>query len=792
MNIKNTKNIPTIFIILGSTGDLMARKIAPALFNLFEKNKLPSMFKVVGVARHNFSDKDFRENIKENLLRHKEIMIADQKADSFLSLFLYSLSDLRKKADYKKLGDKLKSIDDSWGVCSNKLFYLAVTPNLYKNIFENLASSGMSKPCSQEQGWTRIIVEKPFGKDLKTAEKLDTMLGQLFKEVQIYRIDHYLAKEMIQNILSFRFANNLFEQTWSRKYIEKIEIQLWESLGVETRGSFYDSLGALRDVGQNHLLQMLALVAMDHPLDFNADTIRTKRAEVLKTLNKLSRSDLKKYTFRAQYEGYRNIKDVASDSQTETFFRIKATLDMPRLRGVPIILESGKKLAEARKQVVITIRHPIPCLCPTDAKEHYKNKIIIALEPKENITIQFWSKKPGLEFKMEERELNFSLREAGEKTQYVEEYEKLLLDCISGDQTLFVSTDEVKAMWRFVDPIFRGWKQDIVPLETYKPNSLKIIDNLKLDGDDLRHKGYKGSLGVVGLGKMGANIARQLMSKGWRIVGYDKSQDAVKKMEKEGMGGAYSLKELADKLDSQKVIWIMVPAGNSVDEAIFAKGGLGELLKKGDIIIDAGNSFFEDTEERYKKLKKTGINFVDVGVSGGPAGALTGASLMIGGSKKNFEKLERLFADVSQDNGYQFFEGEGAGHFVKMVHNGIEYGMMQSLAEGFAIMKNGPYKKLDLAKIVEVYNHGSVIESRLVGWLGDVYEKYGQDLKEISGRVAHTGEGAWTVNTASKLKIPAPIIKAAFDFRVKSKKNPSYTGKILSALRNQFGGHNIK
>ena len=794
MRIK-TSNIPTIFIVFGATGDLMEKKIIPSLFHLFEKNKLPNFFKIIGFSNQELSNDMFSEHIFKALSNHKGTNI--KTCGVFCDIFSYHKGLFENKKDYLLLAKKLKDIDNDWGVCSNKLFYFAVPPQFYKPIFENLASSGLSKPCSPQEGWSRVLVEKPFGKDLKTAESLDALLGKLFKEIQIYRIDHYLAKEMLQNILSFRFSNNLFEGIWDSSSIEKIEIRLWETLGVEHRGVFYDSVGALQDVGQNHLLQMLSLITMDQPLNLQADEIRNKRAEILEKLIIPTKEEIKNFSFRSQYYGYRKIQGVKPESNTETYFKIRAFLDAPRFKGVPIILESGKSLLKQVKEIQITLKHPSQCLCLTAQtgpknSEHYVNKLTISLEPKEAISIQFWSKKPGLEFEMEKRTIDFLLREKKGDSQYIEEYEKLLLDAIVGDQTLFISTNEVKAMWRFIDPIANTWEKNAVPLGYYNPNTDKPIHDSSFINESgfFSQKQIKKEIGILGLGKMGANLSRRLHQKSWQVVGFDTSEEVIEKLEGESIKGAFSLKELVDKTSLPRILWLMLPAGNVVDEVIFGKQGLIKYLDKGDIIIDGGNSFYKDSVRRYKKLKLKGIDFLDVGVSGGPKGALEGASLMIGGKREVFEKLEPLFYDLSTKQGYQFFEGPGAGHFVKMIHNGIEYGAMQAIAEGFSVLKKSKFK-LDLKKVADVYNHGSVIESKLIAWLYKALQVHGQDLKEVKGSVAHSGEGEWTVKTAKELKIKVKIIEEALKFRLASKNHPSYEGKILSALRQQFGGHQI-
>ena len=292
----------------------------------------------------------------------------------------------------------------------------------------------------------------------------------------------------------------------------------------------------------------------------------------------------------------------------------------------------------------------------------------------------------------------------------------------------------------------------------------------------------KKQIGYIGLGKMGSVMVARLGKRGWSVATYDVN----------GQGTAESIKQLVARLKKPRVIWMMVPAGDPVDRVLFQDNGLVVLLEKGDIVLDGGNSFYEDSMRRSEKLQGIGVTFMDVGVSGGPATVQEGKpALMIGGDKKEFEKLKFLFRDLTRRESFRYMGESGAGHFVKMVHNGIEYGMMQSLAEGFVLLKQSPFG-LDVQEVAGVYNHGSVIESRLTGWLEQGLKKYGQELKAVSGSVAHTGEGEWTVKTARKLQVFTPVIKAALDFRLQSGRKQSYAGKILMMLRNQFGGHSIK
>lgn len=457
--------LPTTLVLFGATGDLVAKKIVPAMFHLYVKGKLPEACSIVAYARRDISTDDFRSMVAGILDQRISPRPSEEDINSFTTLFVYIQGQFDSTEDFSRLAKHLNQ--------GNVLLYLAVPPELTPMIFKNCAASGLS--ATRESGWTRVIVEKPIGKSGETAEEIEGILCKTFDESQIYRIDHYLAKEMVQNILTFRFSNSLFEQSWNSRFIERIDIRLWETLGVETRGAFYDGLGALRDVGQNHLLQMLAFITMDHPEKFDAEAIRANRAKSLQRLNIPTEDDVRRMSVRAQYDGYRDITGVADGSDTETYFRLTATLDTPRWKDVPIMMEGGKRMGEARKEIVVTFRTPESCLCTDEGDEHHKNIVTFALEPSEGITIQFWSKKPGHDFTVEKRTLDFLLRDDAARAQYVEEYEKLFLDCIAGDQTLFVEHDEVRAMWRFIDPVVDAWKRGVVPLITYPPDTVPVI-----------------------------------------------------------------------------------------------------------------------------------------------------------------------------------------------------------------------------------------------------------------------------------------------------------------------------
>jgi len=458
---------PTTIVIFGVTGDLSQRKLMSALFDLYRKGFLPKAFRIVGFSRQQMADDEFRVSVKR-VIKSSKYKHGDEDIEGFLTNIFYRQGLFEEAKDYQYLAEKLIALDEEVGGCSNKFFYLAVPPKFYEIIFQNLAYSGLTIPCGGEDGWTRILVEKPFGKDLHTAQKLDESLGLLFKEEQIFRIDHYLAKETIQNILAFRFSNALFEPIWNNTYIEKVEIKLWEAAGIEQRGAFYEDVGALRDVGQNHMLQMLALTAIENPGILTAAAVRRERAKVLGALRPISGDNILRYTVRGQYGGYTTEKSVPSDSTTETYFKIEAYIDNDRWKGVPFVLEGGKKMKETMKEIAIYFKKA-HCLCPPEIEKHHQNILRFKIQPDEGISVVFWAKKPGFSMELEPKNLSFLYKDSEDAKELPDAYERILFDCIRGDQTLFASTEEVQAAWKFITPILKGWEK--VKLHEYAPGS---------------------------------------------------------------------------------------------------------------------------------------------------------------------------------------------------------------------------------------------------------------------------------------------------------------------------------
>lgn len=451
--------VPTIFVIFGVTGDLSQRKLLLALFGLFAHNLLPKKFKIVGFSRRDWSHDDLRVFIEDTLgaggVRKSKAL------GNFLVHVEYAKGLFNDPNGYIDLKKQLDRIDAEFGQCTNKLLYLAVSPVFYEVIFKHLEISGLNIPCGGELGWTRILVEKPFGKDTKTAEKLERQLSQIFQESQIFRIDHYLAKETMQNILTFRFSNSIFESIWSSKMIEKVHIQVFEKNGVGDRGDFYDGVGALRDVGQNHLLQMLALIAMDKPVTMQGDDVRKMRAGVLKKLFFLkNQKNFVDQTIRGQYLGFLNEKGILPNSKTETYFKLIAFIANPRWKNVPFILESGKALGESKAEIDVYFKH-FGCA--------EQNVVRFRIQPDEGIEIVFWVKKPGFEREYQQKVLAFSYETSKIENEVPDAYERVLFDCVRGDQTLFASTDEVKYSWKFITPVLRRLGK--LPLMSYRRGS---------------------------------------------------------------------------------------------------------------------------------------------------------------------------------------------------------------------------------------------------------------------------------------------------------------------------------
>lgn len=461
------KTANQILIIFGASGDLTARKLIPALFDLHKGGYLPENFVVLGVSRSNLTDGEFRKKVvfESKYVKAKLKREEEESITMFTDKIFYQDLGSDYDTDYTEINHRIADLNSKFGTDDNYIFYLSTPPNLYETIAKNLSKQGLS---NESEGWKRLIVEKPFGYSLETAKNLNKGLQQYFKESQIYRIDHYLGKETVQNLLVTRFSNSIFEPLWNRNYIQHVEITNAETVGVEKRGGYYDKSGALRDMFQNHLLQIVSLVVMEPPIGDSAEEIRNEKVKALKSLRIMRDEEtLDKHTIRGQYvaavidgekvKGYREEEGVDSQSTTETFAAIKFYVDNWRWKDVPFYVRTAKRMPTKVTEVVIHFKSPHHQIF-NDTNIHNKdNKLIIRVQPDEGILIKFGVKVPGQGFTVERANLDFYYSSLVE-SDVMQAYERLLLDAMQGDATLYARADEVEAAWEFVDPILDYWE----------------------------------------------------------------------------------------------------------------------------------------------------------------------------------------------------------------------------------------------------------------------------------------------------------------------------------------------
>lgn len=456
-----------ILVIFGSNGDLANRKLLPAMFELYADKCLPNNFLIVGAGSQEKSTETYQSELRENFGRFVPKALENQKLfDEFLKKVHYKKVQNQNSSDFVELKEKLEQLCVENNISNNYIFYFSIPPFLYETVASNLVGAGLNE---EENGWKRIIVEKPFGYSLETAIDLDKKLHRGFNEDQIYRIDHYLGKETVQNIMVTRFYNGFFEPIWNRKYVDRVEITAAEKIGVGKRGGYYDTSGAMRDMIQNHLLQVLAVVAMEPPAIFDSNAIRNETVKVLQALRPIKGKEVAKKVVRAQYKAtqkdgqtipsYREEPGVAPDSMTETFVALKLHIDNWRWGDVPFYIRTGKYLPERVTEVVIHLK-PAPHqlfnqLCLTQPT----NMIILRIHPDAGVAIDFGMKIPGAGYKVHNVDMAFHYSDLQE-AKISEAYERLILDCMTGDSTLYARADAVMASWKFVDPIIEEWKSN--------------------------------------------------------------------------------------------------------------------------------------------------------------------------------------------------------------------------------------------------------------------------------------------------------------------------------------------
>jgi glucose-6-phosphate 1-dehydrogenase len=469
-----------VLIIFGASGDLTYRKLVPAIFGLHKQNSLPGNFAVLGVARSEFTDNAFRDKMKDGIRQFATAKDAsDEELDAFCRKLHYLSINTDDGKEYSKLKNRLEQLDKEAHTDGNYIFYLSTPPSLYPLVPKFLAEQGLNR----EDGYfRRIIIEKPFGTDLKSAVELNASLQEDYDEDQIYRIDHYLGKETVQNMLVTRFANGIYEPLWNRNYISHVEITAAESIGVENRGGYYDHSGALRDMVQNHLLQLAALVAMEPPMAIDSVSIRNEKLKVFQALRPMTNDDLSGNVIRGQYlaanikgkyaRGYREEKDVDPDSRTETYVALKLYIDNWRWGGVPFYIRTGKRLPTRVSEVVIHFKPAPQKLFPESAGlANDENQLVIRIQPDEGLLLKTRMKVPGSGYQVKNVNMDFHYSQL-QDIYLPEAYERLLLDCMTGDSTLYIRGDALEATWKFVQPLLDFWEENPdVPLHGYPSGS---------------------------------------------------------------------------------------------------------------------------------------------------------------------------------------------------------------------------------------------------------------------------------------------------------------------------------
>ena len=457
-----------LLVIFGASGDLTHRKLIPSLYDLYIQDLLPEKFVILGVSRTEFSSEAFRDKLKKGIKSFANFKNeGNAKLENFLNSIFYKSIDTEDYKDYDRLRTEIEVLQEKFDIGENCIYYLSTPPSLYSVIALAIGKAGMNK--STKNGWKRIVVEKPFGYNLESAEVLNNKLLGVFDEEQIYRIDHYLGKETVQNVLVTRFANGIFEPLWNRNFVHHVEITGVENIGVEKRGGYYDTSGALRDMVQNHLLQVTGLIAMEPPSSFDSDSIRNEIVKVLQSIRSLREKDVAKSVIRGQYiaskingenvMGYREEKGVNPESRTETYVAIKFFVDNWRWGGVPFYIRTGKRLPTRVTEVVIHFKPTPHYLFSRKSMQEGCNQLVIRIQPDEGILLKFGMKVPGSGFNVQNVNMDFHYSDFL-NTYLPSAYERLLYDCMIGDSTLYQRGDAVEAAWKLVNPILTAWKND--------------------------------------------------------------------------------------------------------------------------------------------------------------------------------------------------------------------------------------------------------------------------------------------------------------------------------------------
>jgi len=802
-------------VVIGASGDLAKKKTFPSLLNLFADDLLPKHIVIWGYARSDFGDDGLRDRIRPYLLnlRHSAEIV-----ERFLSTVHYqngaSYGDIEGWTKLKAHIEAFESSKSTEHEAFNRLFYFACVPAVFAE-----TASGIKKSCMQDEGkgFNRLIVEKPFGRDLETFEKLNKDFSDQFTEDHLYRIDHYLGKEMVQNLTVIRFSNLWTERIWNADNVKMVILTFKEPFGTEGRGGYFDKNGIIRDILQNHLLQVLTLLCCEPPTvaqgPHAANAIRDAKVHVLNCIPPIELEDC----VLGQYEGYADDPTIKNkDTNTPTFAVIRLKINNPRWAGVPIILKAGKALNERKANMRLHFKDAPAAKYLFEGHDCPRNELVLRLQPNEAIFLKSNVKSPGFKNKpvQSEMDLNYDTRYFSKSKQCnPDAYTRLILDVLEGNQGAFVRDDELRRAWKIFTPVLHQIENANIrpivypqgsrgPIEAdefiarlgYSRNAdyvfvdengkaSAVSSNVPIQASKFQFSvDDKCDIGLWGLAVMGQNFALNMGSHGFSVCVGNRSpakvDTTIKRAKEEGnlpLVGAKSAEEFIARLNKPRKVVMLIQAGKPVDQTIRT---LSAFMEPGDILIDGGNEWYPNSVRRASELLHKGIQYIGMGISGGEEGARNGPALMPGGPKQAYELVAPIFekcaAQVEGTGPCVGFLGPiGSGNYVKMVHNGIEYGDMQLIAEVYDVMKN--ILGMDNAQMADQFAEWNKTE--LNSYLIEITEiclrkkdpeTGGYVVDYILDKTGMKGTGLWTAKESAERAVAAPTIIAALDSRVLS------------------------